>query len=549
MRLARMAFVLAGVVIFRVLPTAAQQDSGSTTTLQIYSRLTVVDVTATDTNGQPVQGLKRSDFTVLEDGKPQPIHNFQEIQASYSPALPAMPPNIYSNLQPHPTSAAVNILLLDLANEAPVDNTKDREVSASIAMQHYVKDAALRALEQMPPGTQVAILAMTNNLRILQSFTSNVNLLTAAINALPYDLDGNGDRDCTQSDQRNRMVLEALSQIAADTVSMKVRKNLIWFTVGVPAITDPNHRACLPNYSQPLSHAYDLLNDAQVAIYPIDARGLGKTGSQESTLLSMDMVAQATGGVAFYNTNNITPAVLEALADGANYYSMSYIPPNLKYDGSFHKIDVKVDKPGIHLVFRNGYFADDVAKLYGKPGLTMSMAPPPAPNGNMKGPMSRDMATSQQILFDVEVEPSPTPPKPGDPILGTLSPKLKNKRLTRYTFDYSVPSEQIAFASGPNSTHHGSIDFDIAVYDTNDTLLTGLSQIVKANLTDATYQKQVLGKQPIRFAQQIDLPPGQLFIRVGVLDHTTNKVGTLELPLNVGKKGNQPPAPQSGAGQ
>jgi hypothetical protein len=44
------------------------------------------------------------------------------------------------------------------------------------------------------------------------------------------------------------------------------------------------------------------------------------------------------------------------------------------------------------------------------------------------------------------------------------------------------------------------------------------------------------GKEPIRFFQQIDLPPGQLFIRVGVLDHTSNKVGTLELPLKVGRK-------------
>jgi len=45
-----------------------------------------------------------------------------------------------------------------------------------------------------------------------------------------------------------------------------------------------------------------------------------------------------------------------------------------------------------------------------------------------------------------------------------------------------------------------------------------------------------MGGAPIGFTQQIDLPPGQLFVRVGVLDHATNKVGTLELPLTVGRK-------------
>jgi hypothetical protein len=59
---------------------------------------------------------------------------------------------------------------------------------------------------------------------------------------------------------------------------------------------------------------------------------------------------------------------------------------------------------------------------------------------------------------------------------------------------------------------------------------------VKTTLSDATYRQQLNSKEPIRFLEQIDLPPGQLFVRVGVLDRTSNKVGTLELPLKVGKR-------------
>jgi VWFA-related protein len=533
------AIVAASVVAVLCLPASikgnAQQDANSTPTLQVYSRLTVVDVTATDDNGDPVYGLKQTDFTILEDGKPQPIRNFEEVGLGPVMPLPDLPTNVYTNLQPPAPSSAVNILLLDMANEAPEDSTNPGEVSAATMMQHRVKEAAREALDQMPMGTQVAVLSMTNNLRILQSFTSNRALLEAAIDATPYDLDGNGDVQCIQSNNRNRMVLESLDQIAVSSAAIHGRKNLIWFTVGIPAITDPNERpACLPDYSLGLSHAYDQLTAAQVSVYPIDVAGATILGPRQ---LSMEAVAEATGGVAYSESNDMATSVLKAINNGANYYSIAYTPPNPKYNGVFHKIEVKVDRPGVHLVFRRGYYSDDLTKDKLPPGLTFSLVPPPAYAGNMKAPMSRDMANSQQILFDVGVERSTLPPKPGDPpVLGTLTASQQGKHLTRYAFSYSVPAQQIAFTPGPNNTHKAALDFDIAVYDANDKLLTGLSQIVHANLSDKTYRQQLANKEPIRLTQQIDLPPGQLFIRVGVLDHTTNKTGTLELPLKVGKK-------------
>jgi hypothetical protein len=198
---------------------------------------------------------------------------------------------------------------------------------------------------------------------------------------------------------------------------------------------------------------------------------------------------------------------------------------------------LKVDRPGVNLVYRQGYYADDLSKVNAKTGLTMVITPPPAYSGNMKAPMSRGLPTSEQLLFDVGVTPSTIAPKPGDPpVLGTLDPKLQGKHLTRYGFSYVVPVQQITFANGPGKTHKGELDFDIAVYDTDDRLLTGLSQVVKTTLSDANYLQQMSNKEPIRFSQQIDLPLGQLFVRVGVLDHTSNKVGTLELPLKVARK-------------
>jgi VWFA-related protein len=515
----------------------AQQSSdgaGTGTTLQVYSRLTIVDVTATDATGQAVHGLTQSDFTILEDGKPQPIRNFEEV--GERPIMPTrqMPPNVYTNLKPPPPSSAVNIILLDFANEAPIDSTILPQVARSLQLQNYVKQAAIQAIDQMPAGTRVAVLSMTNNLHIMQGFTSDPAILKAAINAAPLDLDGNGNQQDVQADMRNRMVLEAFNQIAADTASLKGRKNLIWFAMGNPALTDPNHRGSLPDYSKPLTLAYDALTASQVSIYPIAAQGVGRLGVAQ---LSLEQFAQATGGVAFSETNDMATAVLRAIDNGANYYSIAYIPPNPQYNGAYHKIDVRVDQPGVRLDFRTGYYADDLSKNKMPVGLTLSMTPPAAVGGGMKAPMSRSMATSTQILFDVGVDPSTAQPKPADTqVLGTLAPNLRGKRLTRYAFQYVIPSQQIVFADGPNKTHKAVVDFDIAVYDANDRLLTGLSQTIKTNLSDTTYRAQLQDHSPLRFQQQIDLPPGQLFIRVGVLDHGSNQTGTLELPLKVAKK-------------
>jgi VWFA-related protein len=445
-----------------------------------------------------------------------------------------LPPHTYTNLQPENASAAVNILLLDFANEAPVDSTNLHQLSHSTYLQNRVKQAAMDAIDRMPPGTRIAVLSMTNNLRILESFTSNQEILKAAINAAPYDLDGNGNGQHVQADMRNRMVLESFDQIAVDVTPLKGRKNLIWFTMGIPDITDPNHDGSIPNYANPLSQMYDALTSAQISVYPIDVGGVGPLGGSQ---LSMQQVAETTGGIAYTESNDMATAVLKAIDNGANYYSISYIPPNAKYDGRLHEISVKVDRPDVHLVFRRDYYADEPTKHTMQAELTLSMTPPSAYNGNMKAPMSRGMAASQDLLFDVGIAPSTVTPKPNDPpVMGTLDPKLRGKRLTRYGFTYVVPAEQIKFADGPKSTHKGSLEFDIAVYDSNDKLQTGLSQTLKMPVSDATYRQLAAGKSPIRFFQQIDLPPGQLFVRVGVLDPATDKVGTLELPLKVGGK-------------
>ena len=528
----------------------AQQPSANAPTLKVSAHLTVVDITVSDKAGEPIHGLKQSDFTVLEDGKPQPLRSFGE----YGPppgrqVPPPLPPNVYSNLQASPTSSAVNIFLLDPMSTAPGDSNNSQALSRSLRIQHDVQQGAMDYLKSMPAGTRVAVFSLTEELRLLQGFTSDGALLAAAVNTEPYDTLGRAsskEMSHMQADMRNRSALEALRQIAVFAGRIKGRKNLIWFTVGIPQVTqscgvNPN----LPDYTRDLDNTYNVLAAAQVAIYPIDVHGVPIGTGAACAQMSEDTIAQATGGLAFYNSNDLRTAVGNAIDAGANYYTVSYTPPDPKYDDHYHTIDVKVDRPDARLVFRKGYYSDDPAKYPVPKGVDLPMTPPEVHNNDMKAAMSRSVPISTQILFDVHIEPASAFPTPAPTktapsnaqapaILGTLDAKLKNKPLVRYGFQYVLPAKQLAFKDGPKGTHHGSVDFDIAAYDVEGKLLTGLSQTVDLPISAAVYQQFVTG--PMRFFQQIDLPAGAIFVRVGVLDRTSQKTGTLEVPLTVAKR-------------
>jgi hypothetical protein len=76
-----------------------------------------------------------------------------------------------------------------------------------------------------------------------------------------------------------------------------------------------------------LMDTYELLTAAQVAVYPVDPRGIVGLGR---TQLKDEAVAEQTGGEAIYNTNDLTTAVAKAIDKGSQFYSISYIPPNQK---------------------------------------------------------------------------------------------------------------------------------------------------------------------------------------------------------------------------
>jgi VWFA-related protein len=544
-----------------------QPSPQSAPTIHVYARETVVDVTVTDAKGNPVHGLKQEDFTLQEDNKPQPIRSFHEYATETEPPLPKLPPNLHTNLQPPPSGSAINILWLDFTNLAPVLDMSnpgilgETDLGYAMGRQHNTKQYAISYLQTMPTGTRVAVFATSyppGSLRVLQGITSDPSLLSAAIDAIPFDTDAmahSADSWCEQQERRDRMTLESLKQIAADLAEIKGRKNLLWFTNLIWTLTNPAESpSCLTDPSVDLQKAYGLLAAAQVTVFPIGVRGVGNAqvhaphvqptpNDVPEDMLSMEAVAEATGGVAYYNSNDLGGYIAKAIAAGSDYYTLSYSSPNTAFDGRHHTIKLVADVPNLHLTYRNSYYAEDPATIKPTPGLTLAATLPDSDTPDMKLAMSRSMPTSQQLLFDVQVDPSTVPAKPTDPaIFGTLDPavkaRLKGKPLARYSFQYAIPALQIEFPRDPDAVpgaiRNGALEVDIAAYDDQGKLVTGLSQTIKMPLTTAQYRQFI--RSPYQFTQQLDLPSGQLFLRIGVLDPTSGKLGTLEIPLTVPKK-------------
>jgi VWFA-related protein len=485
-------------------------------TLKVYSRETIVDVSVTDQEGRPVRGLHKSDFIVEENGKSQPIHSFAE-----SEELPPQPvqaaefePGVYSNFQAVPENGPVNILLLDALEAGPADIVHEQS-----ATMDYIK--------AMPAGTQLAIFWLSNSgLHMVQGFTSQPALLRKAAETEMFDFGSNLEKWT-----RDWYTVDALNQIAEYVSRIKGRKNLLWLTHGmpIPLLPDGGYGWADPQASggwaapdmgvvNRLMDTYELLTKEQVAVYPVEVGGVMGLGMGN---MRAEAVAESLGGVAYYNTNDLSSVIASAIDNGSHFYTLSYFPPKQKDDGHYHSIKIEVDRPGLRLVYRKGYNAEEPR-----------MHPPDSGPSLMKAALQAKVAPAMQLLFDVQVLPGTQSAKSSEPApAGAVARRRRKVPLTGFDLQYTVELSQIAVANNPDGTRGDSLEFDAAAYNSNRKLVTNIRQTMQLPLTGDDPSQ--LEDAPFQFLQHVDLPPGQVYLRVGVLDRTSNKVGTLEIPLTV----------------
>jgi VWFA-related protein len=490
-------------------PSPSSQQS-TAPTLRIYSRETIIDVLVTDDKGQPVRGLTQSDFTVEEDGHPQPIRSFYEYNKA-SPSAPArtLPPNTYTNSTTLPANGPVQIFVLDLLGTPPDIMERAKKYIAGY-------------FRTMPAGTQVALFEFspTKGLALLQGFTSDGPAAAAIVDNLDVEWIHNPVYGYP-------IAIAGFNQIAAYVAGIHGRKNLVWVVPGMPLLIDRDGGYTNPCLSAPpdmtfvhrLMDLYDLFTKEQIAIYPLDPRGVHELGCVQ---LRSELVAEGTGG-ATSNSNDYQSAIAEVVDKTSHMYTLSYVPTRPSEDGHFHPIKITIDRPGVHLSYRTGYNDEQ----------------PQPPDAVLKqqmtqGPMRLGAIPATQILFDLHVEPAPQ-------LASAPASKTPHTKGPPYTALFTFDPTQITLTESPDGTRTANIELDLGAFDFYGNLVSARSQTFKLTVTPAQYA--AFYRKPINLSLAIDLPHGQLTLHAGLFDTSAGKAGTLELPLTVARLKATPVAP------
>ena len=371
---------------------------------------------------------------------------------------------------------------------------------------------------------------------------------------------------------RAEMTLEAMSELARYLNNFPGRKSLIWFCGSVPWMNFqrnpvPTDNDDVIDFDLEVRKMTDLMIQGRVSIYPVDARGLvappgyradqspglnshslvtsnGGTGRASganfasSELQSqmrlgsehgeMEILAINTGGRAFVNSNDLSGAVRRVQSIGENYYTIAYSPTDKKYDGSFRKIEIKVDEgQGIRLEYRRGYDADDPSKV---------LAPDHSTNADtLRSAMTQGGPNESAIAFVVRVKVAAQQPDPASETdrIGDIPAALKGIPVIRYTFHWVVDLRRVQFNSLPDGTHQGEIDAELAAFDAGGKVLNSIYSRLPLNLADAQYSELV--KTGLPMIQTIDLPAGLVDLRAGLIDASSGLTGATEFPLMVQK--------------
>jgi VWFA-related protein len=383
-------------------PASTQSSKPGQSPLRVTSDLVRIDVEVTDKSGKPIRGLRAEQFTVTDDGKPQAISSFsyadiESIEtAGTEDAKPIVVP--VDNDGPNTPSAAAAsdqlrdrrllVLFFDLTSMQP-----DDLIRAHDAGEKFVK-------QQMTKADVVAVVAFSTKLSVLANFTNDHAVLEKAISRLTetsssdlsnplYAAAANGEYDVQEytgaaftpdetefnvfnTDQK----LAAVEGLANVLSGIPGRKALVEFTGGITQTGEENRTQ--------LRAATDAANRADVSIYSIDSRGLlaappgGDTTTNAATGTSMftgasvfhqtdqredsrDTLATLstdTGGKAFFDLGDLSEALPKIQQDNGGYYLVGYnLGADVKRDGRWRTIHVKVNAPGAHIRYRDGYYA------------------------------------------------------------------------------------------------------------------------------------------------------------------------------------------------
>lgn len=509
-----------------------------------------VDAIVTDRNDQPVRDLKREDFVVLEDGKPQPIELFTQVDIPYDRPEPAAAAPVPLDVQTNARAfeGRLYVIVLDELHTSPTRSL-------------LVRAAARRFLERhFSDGDLAAVVHTQGSDRDGQGLTGDRRLLLDAVDKFvgrklpsttmsrldqyrrdqPTRQQGDAVRDPEEMQRayNARASLDTLKSVSDWLSRIRGRRKAVLFlSEGIDynlydQITNREASSILDSLRAATATAIR----ANVSFYAIDPRGLGGLGDEmmeiqpvfdepslgldtqglESDLrLSQDSLrtlADETSGFAAVNTNDFTSAFARVVKDSSAYYVLGYYPPGQRKDGSFHKLEVKVSRPGLRVRARNGY------------STPRTKAPkPPALTGRDTSPVLAELLESPL-------------PRPGLPMQMQATAFEGQAGKDKVVLAIEVAGEGFRFTE-KDGMFHDTLELSLLSVDAAGKT-SGANQKVQLDLKPRTHQMvQATG---FRVVSALDVPPGRYQFRVAARAVNADSVGSVFYDLDVPEFAKQP---------
>ena len=538
---------------------AFSQDAAQSPRIRVTTRLVQVGVIVRDKNG-PAENLTQGDFVLLDQGRARAITLFSA--GSSEPVEAGTPvqtssPNTFSNL-PQDKAArprSVTVVLLDNLNTLYGSSAESKYEHTPYWMEDLaLRDAQLHLIEfikQLQPQDRVAIYGLRHTLQILSDFTNDREQLLAVLKN--YDSSSMTNRRVVEpgnkmiiiaghdnpaadittgapmsafenrgslslanaaNEDRGAETMSALRQIAGHVANIPGRKNLVWLTANLPFA--------------PVDMAR-VLSPANIAVYPVDARGLlaqspmvmadipgtadaddvsGASGHLDNMLgqsaqpigiPTMQKLAEQTGGQAFVNTNDITGAIRSAVQDSAVIYTLGFYLDTASLDGRFHELKVEIKRKNLTIRYPRGYFA----------------FPDKAPT---KDDSERLLATAVQSPIESSLIP----------VRATIE-RVNQPHPNTLSLACQIDAHNIHFDQNGN-LRQGTIVVYVLGQNAAGELLHRWDKTYELRFTYGQYAE--LLNRSLQFHQDMQLRPGVTTVRVLIQDSATGALGSLIIPLS-----------------
>ncbi len=500
-------------------------------TLKVNSDLVLTNVVVRDAkNGELVNGLTASDFSVYENGKQQRIETFDYENVDMAkPLSEATVSGLAVGPELNGQKAVVVAKPEDLRNHRLIVMFFDLTSMQPEDLDRAVEGAQTFLKTKLQPADLVALVSLGDTLKVDQDFTADKDALINEVGvyngtesqgfASGATADTNQTEDTSSytadeseyNDLNTDRELFALRTVAQTLAKINEKKSLLFFSGGI-------QRDGIENQAS-MRATIDAAVRANLSIYSVDTRGLqavGPLGDASSGSLrgnsaysgraaannissnfdSQEVMASLstdTGGKAFFDSNDFAPAFAQVQHDTSAFYAIGFRSTNPMRDGKYRKLTVKVKRQGVKLEYRPGYYAPADFKHSGREDREQQL----------NDQMASDLPATDMAVY-----------------LDAMYFRLDDNR---YYMPVSllVPGSQIPFVKGGDKDK-ATLDILGEVIDEVKRPIGHVRETVKLNLNDSLNARQ----KNIQYTTSFNLPAGKYQIKFVVRENQTGQMGS-----------------------